>query len=376
MVTYTCETCGMAFPKKRLYTGHTCSPGAVLEPTPEPVSGPVPVPRVIRYIDLFCGLGAFHYAFNSLQTSDTRYECVLACDIDTNVRKIYEANYGIRPEGDIHTIDIGAMPDFDILCGGFPCQPFSIAGKKAGFDDPTKGNLFYAILKIVDVKDPPTIILENVKNLVTIHEGETFRVIRTELENRGYTVSHQVIDSKFYGSPQSRQRIFIVASRTHRYEFPPAPSDTVVPVSTILNPEETRCLNYTDKYLLEPCNDVWHKNHCKMLFKLVHKTSMKGGRQGERVYSVDTCGPTICASSGGPGAKTGLYYVGGKVRRLNVGETLKMFGFAADYQWSSVVRDEDMLFYLGNCIVVNVVQALLPGLLARVQDDLADEPRT
>ena len=98
-----------------------------------------------------------------------------------------------------------------------------------------------------------------------------------------------------------------------------------------------------------------------MLFKLVHKTTKKGGRQGERVYSIDSCGPTICASSGGPGAKTGLYYIDNKVRRLNVVEGLRMFGFHDDYRWSC--RDETMLFYLGNSVVVNVIKTLLPSLL-------------
>ena len=314
----------------------------------------------IKYIDLFCGLGAFHSAFNSFK--DKKYTCVFACDIDENVRKIYEANYGIKPAGDINEIKIETIPDFDILCAGFPCQPFSIAGKKEGFDDKVKGNLFYSILKIIDVKSPSKIILENVKNLLTINGGETFHTIQTELEKRGYIISFKVIDSKYY-SPQSRQRLFIIGNKTKKYEFPINPV-SVIPVSTIIDPDETKYLN-CDKYNLEPCDlDSCNldscKDKCKMLFKLVNKITNKGGRQGERVYSIDSCGPTICASSGGPGAKTGLYYVNEKVRRLNVNESLKMFGFDETYKWS--VKDEDMLFYLGNSIVVNVLKVLLINL--------------
>jgi DNA (cytosine-5)-methyltransferase 1 len=168
--------------------------------------------KEIKYIDLFCGLGAFHYAFNSLQTKSEKYKCVFACDIDENVRKIYAENYGLTPEGDINNVNPEKIPDFDILCGGFPCQPFSIAGKKEGFEDKVKGNLFYAILKIIDAKNPSTVILENVKNLLTINGGETFNIIIAELEKRGYVVAHKIIDSKYYGSPQSRQRLFIVGS--------------------------------------------------------------------------------------------------------------------------------------------------------------------
>jgi DNA (cytosine-5)-methyltransferase 1 len=318
--------------------------------------------KEIKYIDLFCGLGAFHYAFNSLQTDDTKYKCVFACDIDDDVRKIYKANYGITPEGDINNIHVENIPDFDILCGGFPCTPFSIAGKKAGFEDKVKGNLFYAILKIIDIKSPNTIVLENVKNLLTINGGETFNIINVELQKRGYIVSFKIIDSKYYNSPQSRQRLFIVGSKTKKYDFPLDPSNTITHVSSILDYDEDKYLNYEDKYKLEKCKEIKTKNGCKMLYKMIHKITNKGGRQGERVYSIDSCGPTICASSGGPGAKTGLYYINEKVRRLNVIEGLKMFGFDENYKWNTIVKNEEMMFYLGNCIVVNVVKTLLSKL--------------
>ena len=99
-----------------------------------------------------------------------------------------------------------------------------------------------------------------------------------------------------------------------------------------------------------------------MLYKLVHKITNNGGRQGERVYSINHCGPTICASSGGPGAKTGLYYINNKVRRLNVIEGIRMFGFDNNYIWNEFVKEEDMLFYLGNSIVVDVLKIILKSL--------------
>ena len=242
------------------------------------------------------------------------------------------------------------------------CQPFSIAGKKEGFEDKIKGNLFYAILKIIDIKTPNTIVLENVKNLLTINGGETFNIINEELQKRGYIVSFKIIDSKYYNSPQSRQRLFIIGSKIKKYEFPLEPSKTITPVSSIIDYTETKYLNYEDKYKLEKCKETGTKNNCKMLYKMIHKISNNGGRQGERVYSIDSCGPTICASSGGPGAKTGLYYIDEKVRRLNVNEGLKMFGFDENYKWNTIVKNEEMLFYLGNCIVVNVVKVLLSNL--------------
>jgi DNA (cytosine-5)-methyltransferase 1 len=381
MSKYNCDKCGKEFTQKGYYTKHInkkkpCitenvvskniennnSHSKTIEQQPLSIIDSLITHKEIKYIDLFCGLGAFHYAFNSLQNENTKYKCVFACDIDENVRKIYEENYGIQPEGDINKINIETIPDFDILCGGFPCQPFSIAGKKEGFEDKIKGNLFYSILKIIDIKIPNTIILENVKNLLTINGGDTFNTINDELQKRGYIVSFKVIDSKYYNSPQSRQRLFIVCNKTKKYEFPLEPSNKITQVSSIIDYNESKYLNYEDKYKLEKCKVTETKNNCKMLFKLVHKISNNGGRQGERVYSIDSCGPTICASSGGPGAKTGLYYINEKIRRLNVSEALKMFGFDENYKWSNFVRDEDMLFYLGNCIVVNVVKSLLSNL--------------
>lgn len=318
--------------------------------------------KEIKYIDLFCGLGAFHYAFNSLQTDHTKYKCVFACDIDEDVRKIYKENYGIIPEGDINNINIESIPDFDILCGGFPCQPFSIAGKKEGFEDKGKGNLFYSILRIIDIKMPNTIVLENVKNLLSINGGETMNIIIDELQKRGYIVNWKVVDSKYFHSPQSRQRLFIICSLNKNYVFPLELSKIVSHVSSIIDTTETTYLDYEDKYRLEKCKETGVKNNCKMLYKLINKKSNKGGRQGERVYSIHSCGPTICASSGGPGAKTGLYYINERVRRLNVYETLKMFGFDENYKWGKIVKKEAMLFYLGNSIVVNVLKVLLSNI--------------
>ena len=125
----------------------------------------------IRYVDLFCGLGAFHQSFRN----HGGFDCVLACDINDKVREIYEANHGVRPFGDIKEIDPDFLPDFELLCAGFPCQPFSIAGNQKGFED-KNGNLFYDILNIVDAKKPKMAILENVKNLKTHDNGRTYKV--------------------------------------------------------------------------------------------------------------------------------------------------------------------------------------------------------
>jgi DNA (cytosine-5)-methyltransferase 1 len=322
--------------------------------------------KTIRYIDLFCGLGAFHTSFDKAsQDSDTQFECVYACDIDEGVRKVYQENYNFRPAGDITLVDPRHLPDFDVLCAGFPCQPFSIAGKKQAFDDEEKGNLFFNILEIIDAKNPQVLFLENVKNLQTVHEGETFARITEELKARDYMLSWKIIDSKNCGSPQSRHRIFIVGSRTGKqFQFPDAKKHPQT-VSSIIDASNTNWLDYESKYELVPTSGKTGI----MKYKLINKLTGLGGRQGERVYGIDNYGTTVCASSGGPGAKTGLYEVEpGLIRTLNVRETLQMFGFPVDFKYESLIEkyksrsETKMLFYLGNSIVVNVLDTLVPEL--------------
>tara|TARA_Y100000389_G_scaffold198325_1_gene234646 strand:- start:806 stop:1777 length:972 start_codon:yes stop_codon:yes gene_type:complete len=314
--------------------------------------------KEIKYIDLFCGLGAFHTAFNknNMIQNNIKYTCVFACDIDKNIRNLYEENFGIKPKCNINNIDIENIPKFDILCAGFPCQPFSIAGNQKGFCDIERGNLFYKILEIIDKKNPSTLILENVKNLYSIHKGETFKIIKNELEKREYIISYKVIDSKYYNSPQSRHRIYIICNKHKKYIFRDIKMP-IVPVSTIIDNNNSVFFDYTDTYKLEKCS-----GKSKMIYKLINKKTGKGGRQGERVYDINNCGPTICASSGGPGAKTGLYYFDGKIRTLSINETLKMFGFNTTYKHNSLKNKKKILFYLGNSIVVNVLEELIKDL--------------
>jgi DNA (cytosine-5)-methyltransferase 1 len=316
----------------------------------------------IRYIDLFCGLGAFHTAFNT----SSNFECVLACDIDAGARKIYEANYGIQPHGDIRQLDISAIPDFDLLCAGFPCQPFSIAGNGEGFQDTEKGNLFYDILNIIDGKHPKMCILENVKNLKTHDEGRTYETISTELSKRGYIVTSRCCNAVDYGSPQARTRIFIVASKA-AFQIPEPQLTEFIPVSKIIQTHHDSALiaastriNLNNYDLVEK-KGVSKLGKPHILYDLYSKTTGKGGRQGERVYDIANVGITVCASSGGPGAKTGLYKVGDIIRRLTVSETLGMFGFPANYNLTGI-SDENSLFYLGNSIVVDVPRSFVSAI--------------
>lgn len=166
--------------------------------------------RSFKFIDLFCGIGGFHQAMESLGG-----ECVFASDIDPDCRKTYEANYGIRPAGDITKIDARDIPVHDVLCGGFPCQAFSKAGNRLGFDDPTKGTLFFDICRILEYHHPKYALLENVRNLASHDHGNTWRVIHDRLEGLGYDLlPDPVIFSPHYvGIPQHRERVYIMCVR-------------------------------------------------------------------------------------------------------------------------------------------------------------------
>jgi DNA (cytosine-5)-methyltransferase 1 len=168
-------------------------------------------PKELKFIDLFCGIGGFHQALKILNG-----ECVFACDIDANCRKTYEANYGLKPESDITKVDINAIPDFDVLCGGFPCQPFSKAGFQMGFDDPSgRGNLFFNICAIVHHKKPKYLILENVRNLASHDDGNTWKVIYKSLDDLGYYTYELpvILNVLHFNVPQNRERVIIMCKR-------------------------------------------------------------------------------------------------------------------------------------------------------------------
>ncbi len=166
--------------------------------------------KKFRFIDLFCGIGGFHQAMEQLGG-----QCVYACDIDDDCRKTYYANYGIMPNRDITQVNVNEIPDYDVLCAGFPCQAFSKAGKRLGFQDETKGTLFFDVERIMKETQPKYALLENVRNLASHDNGNTWRVIHDHLEAIGYNVlANPVIFSPhFIGIPQHRERVYIMCVR-------------------------------------------------------------------------------------------------------------------------------------------------------------------
>ena len=173
----------------------------------------------MRIIDLFSGIGSFHKAAH-----DLGHTCVFASDIDPVVAKVYEANYGLKPAGDITALNLADdIPDHDVLCGGFPCQPFSQIGKRQGSDE-ARGRLIDYVEGALKTKRPRAFVLENVKGLLTSHDGDDFRRITKLLSDIGYAIHWKVLRADDYGIPQMRNRLFIVGIRmdvaTRPFVFP------------------------------------------------------------------------------------------------------------------------------------------------------------
>lgn len=158
-----------------------------------------------KFIDLFAGIGGIRLGFEAVGG-----KCVFSSEFDENACKTYEANFNEHPSGDITKIEAKDIPDFDILLGGFPCQAFSIIGKKEGFENETCGTLFFEIERILKEKKPQAFMLENVRNLVSHDKGKTYQIIKNHLEALGYNVYAKVLNALDYGIPQKRERIIIV----------------------------------------------------------------------------------------------------------------------------------------------------------------------
>ena len=216
--------------------------------------------KAYKFIDLFCGIGGFHQALIKLNS-----KCVFACDIDENCRKVYEKNYGLKPEGDITKIDITKIPDFDILCGGFPCQSFSNSGKKQGFDD-KRGNLFESILNIAKEKKPLFMFLENVKHIKKINNGDVFKHIIKRINETGYVVNdgnvfelspHQL------GVPQKRERVIFVCIRQDIYndkkQIIISPPNIPVDLETIIEKDQIIINKYRIPKETEEILNVWNE---------------------------------------------------------------------------------------------------------------------
>ena len=211
----------------------------------------------MKFIDLFAGLGGFHIALRRLG-----HECVFACEIEKDLQDTYEQNFGIRPNGDIRKIDIAQIPFHDILCAGFPCQPFSKAGDQNGLRCKRWGDLFNFVIRILDHHHPQYFLLENVPNLTRHGEGDTWHWMKSQLKKVGYHVDEKRYSPHQFGVPQTRERVYIVGSRKGLswFSWPEADRNHETSIFSVLenDPKDARplsgqvirCLNAWQNFLL------------------------------------------------------------------------------------------------------------------------------
>ena len=267
----------------------------------------------MKFIELFAGVGGFRLGLEALG-----HECVFSSEIDKYARQTYEVNFGEQPSGDITKIAANDIPDHDILTGGFPCQAFSIAGRRKGFDD-TRGTLFFDITRIVAVKKPRYLILENVKGLKSHDGNKTLsRIIKT-LWDLGYSVDYKVLITADYEPPQKRERIFIVCQRAksvlHRFNWPKPTVEKWGCVADIMH--ETHLEEVDDKYFLsdeQMAKIIWQDTAELSKRQLARVGTLGQDHHSNRIYSPKGVTRTLKGGGGG-GAKTGLY----QIAKLDVG---------------------------------------------------------
>lgn len=302
------------------------------------------------FIDLFAGIGGFHLALESFGA-----ECVYANEWDKFAQAVYYNNFGIHPDGDITKVDEKAIPDHDILCAGFPCQAFSISGKRLGFND-SRGTLFFDVARIVKEKRPRVVFMENVKNFASHDSGNTIKVVEATMRELGYSFHYAVLNAVDYGIPQKRERVYMVCFREdindHGFVYPaPFPLTRHV-VDFLLDDDETRNLVVArpDTYFTNLRDDKYSNKSIRL--GIVNK-----GGQGERIYSTKGIAITFSAYGGGVFSKTGGYLVNGRTRKLHPRECARLMGYPDTFIISN--RTTQAYKQFGNSVVVDVLQYIL-----------------
>ena len=295
--------------------------------------------KLNTFIDLFAGVGGFHIAAAAIGL-----KCVFASEIDAPARNVYESNFGLPPHGDITCIDTSDIPGHDLLCAGFPCQPFSIIGNRQGFSD-TRGTLFFDIARILESKRPAAFILENVKQLVTSDGGRIMDRIITVLQTLGYEVDFRVLNALDYGLPQRRERVLIVGRIDGLSNFVwPEPNMPMKPLSELLEKSPDKRHYVSDRIRIsrqmahqtDTKPSIWHEN--------------KGGNVSSHPFS--------CALRAG--ASYNYLLVDGE-RRLTPREMFRLQGFPDSFYLHDV--DAQARKQAGNAVPVPMVKAVIRELV-------------
>lgn len=311
------------------------------------------------FIDLFAGVGGIRLGFQ-----DAGGECVFSSEWNEEAAKTYQINFGEYPHGDITKIPIKAIPDFDVLLAGFPCQPFSISGKMKGFAD-TRGTLFFDVCRIIEAKKPKVVFLENVKHLVHHDKGKTLDVILHKLSEFGYKVSWKVLNGSDFGVPQNRERIIIVGSFSTGFDFSRIET---LPKSVLadfldetgdfefLKPQEYTLIEHPHRQSDSGLIFAGYRN------KSIRKVGVRPNtlhlsrvhKQPNRIYSVNGIHPTLPSQE-----SSGRYFILTRenvVRKLTINECWRIMGFPSQFVRPSTIGEQYR--QLGNSVCVPMIRAV------------------
>ena len=307
--------------------------------------------KKLKICDLFAGTGGFSLGLEQ----SGKFQTIFANDFVPESKKIFDENFKTKLTlCDIHKLEIDEIPDCDVITAGFPCQPFSLAGKKKGFAD-ERSNVFWRLLEIIDAKKPKIIILENVKNLVTHDDSKTFKVIKKSIKKLGYHLKYQVLDTaKLTGIPQSRQRIYIVGfldkDERDAFNFPDV---------------EIITHNVSDYLENEVDDDFIYKPDCKIypvLEKFITKDISENVVYQYRRFYVrenksNVC-PTLVKNMGTGGHNVPLILTNEFIRKLTPRECFNLQGFPKDYKLPNDMSNSKLYGLAGNAISVPVVKLI------------------
>ena len=335
----------------------------------------------MKFIDLFAGIGGFRIALEN-----HGQECVFTSEIDKYCQKVYEYNFGVVPAGDITKIEAKDIPDFDILAAGFPCQPFSYSGKLEGFNDKTRGTLFFDIVRIIEEKQPEIFLLENVKGLKSHKNGETLKIILDTLKGLGYTVYWTILNSHDFGVPQVRERWYCVGFKKKIYfEFPVGTNSNTVLRDIIDSNNNDKSLRLSD-FELERIKHHFESNEIRVQHdNSKYAPNTKKGKYGvfsfqkpdgtlrfhvgdiaktqiqEAYYCcLDSVAPAIIANR-----EPKLWDI---ERKLSVDECRKLQGFPDWFKFN--VSSLQAKKQLGNAVAVPVVDAIVENILQYYKESI------
>lgn len=317
---------------------------------------PAPEKPEFTFIDLFAGIGGFRIPMQELGGN-----CVFSSEFNYHAQRAYEFNFGEVPFGDITKFNTDIVPKHDVLCAGFPCQPFSISGKMKGFED-TRGTLIYHVFEIIEKHQPKVVFLENVKHLVYHDKKRTLATIVQHLEEMGYIVSKKVLNASDFGVPQNRERIIIIGHKETKFDF-----------SKIKRKPKTTLKEFLDKendfeYLEEPYTILEEQKTqvSGLVFagyrnKTIRKAGVRPGtehlsrvhKQPNRIYSTEGVHPALPSQE-----SSGRFWIlhEDEVRKLTIQECYRIMGFPDEFK---LLNNKSELYrQIGNSVAIPMIKAV------------------